>query len=816
VPAHHSASSGGCVTKALEQPAPSEDITRAPDRPTVVVRYVRSPRDVLRLVAFLAAAFFLVTVAHFGEDAVLGFEEDLIRLLSFLPPVFERILSGVVQVLGAVALLAGIAIPIKQRSPRILGYVALAGLSAVLVMWLVETLLTRVPPPVVVNQLARRAGITHEGFPDVEGLAMIAAVFVVLSVFASRRWRRAGWVLAGVIILLELMLSLHLPVSMFAALAIGGAMGAGVLVAFGRPDQRPTLESVSDALRAAGLPVTALKAASVDARGSTPYLATSNGRGIFVKVLGADERSADLLFRIYRWVRLKNVGDERPFSSLRRTVEHEAFVSLLARDAGVKTPRLRAAAAVGDDAMLLAYDLIDGRSLDSFEDEISDGLLDDVWEQAAILRRCGIAHRDLRRANVFVDNNHECWVIDFGFSEAAAAPQLLNNDVAQLLASLTVQVGAQRSVDSAVRVLGTEAVADALPRLQLNALSGATRAALKQRKGLLEQLQREVADRTGVEEIHIEDLTRINPRTIFTIVILAAVTYLLVPQLTDLPGIVARVKAADWAWLAPLILASALSYVGAGVSILGAVANRVPVVPTFIAQIASSFASKLAPAAVGGMALNVRYLEKSGVDAAAAATGVGLNTVVGLIVHISMLMLFLVWAGRSAFGSISFPNPRHLLYGLAAVVVLAIISLAVPAVRQILRGKAWPIIKRAAKSLASVARRPDKLALLAGGSFIVTMSYILAVFFAVRAFGAHLAFPKVGVIYVLGATVATVAPTPGGLGAMEAALISGFAAAGVPHAIGVPSVFLYRLATFWLPILPGWLCFRWLKRNDYL
>jgi uncharacterized protein (TIRG00374 family) len=804
------------VTKTLEQLAPYEDVAGAPDRPTVAVRYVRSPRDVLRLVAFLAASFFLVTVAHFGEDAVLGFEEDVIRLLYFLPPVFERILSGVVQILGAIVLLAGIVIPVRHRSLRILGYVWLAGYSALTVTWLVEALLNRVPPPVVVNQLARRAGITHEGFPDVEGLAMIAAVLMVLSVFVSRRWRRAGWAFAAVIIVLELMLSLHMPVSMFAAFAIGGAVGTGVLVAFGRPDQRPTLEAVAHALRAAGLPVTTLKPASVDARGSTPYLATSNGQGIFIKVLGADERSADLLFRIYRWVRLKNVGDERPFSSLRRAVEHEAFVSLLARDAGVKTPRLRAAAAVGDEAMLLAYELIDGESLDSFEGEISDDLLDKVWEQAAILRRCGIAHRDLRRANVFVDDSHECWVIDFGFSEAAASPQLLNNDVAQLLASLAVQVGAQRSVDSAVRVLGTEAVARALPRLQLNALSGATRTALKQRKGVLEQLQREVADRTGVDQIHIEDLTRINPRTIFTIVMLAALTYFLVPQLTDLPGIVARVQAAEWAWLAPLILASALSYVGAGVSILGAVANRLRIIPTFIAQIASSFASKLAPAAVGGMALNVRFLQKSGVDPAAAATGVGLNTVVGLIVHMSTLMLFLVWAGRSAFGSISFPNPRHLLYGLAAVVVLAIIFLAVPAVRKILRDKAWPMIKRAARSLASVARRPDKLALLAGGSFIVTMGYILAVFFASRAFGAHLGFPEVGVIYVLGATVATVAPTPGGLGAMEAALISGFAAAGVPHEIGVPTVFLYRVATFWLPILPGWLCFRWLSRNDYV
>jgi len=30
----------------------------------------------------------------------------------------------------------------------------------------------------------------------------------------------------------------------------------------------------------------------------------------------------------------------------------------------------------------------------------------------------------------------------------------------------------------------------------------------------------------------------------------------------------------------------------------------------------------------------------------------------------------------------------------------------------------------------------------------------------------------------------------------------------------VPAVFLFRLVTFWLPILPGWLAFTWLQRSD--
>jgi glycosyltransferase 2 family protein len=782
------------------------------------VRYARSPRDVLHLAVCAAAALLLVAAAAWAEDTIIGSEQDLLRLLDFLPTTLGRLLTGVVQLLSAVALLAGVVIPVVQRRLRLFGYVVLASLGALLVMVPLDAVVQHIRPPLVINELASRAGIPAGVFPDIEGIAQVVAVFTVLSPFVGRRWRQAGWVLTGALVLLELLLSVHLPVSLFAAVAVGATVGTLVLAAFGRPDQRPTVDAISDALAAAGLPTSSLKAAEVDARGSTPYLAaTPDGNGLFVKVEGEDERSADLLFRLYRWLRLKNLGDERPFSSLRRTVEHEAFVALLARDAGVRTPRLRAAASIGDDAMLLAYDLIEGLSLDSYDGEVSDALLDRIWEQAAILRRHGIAHRDLREANLFVDHRgRECWVIDFGFSEVAAPPLLLHNDVAELLASLAVRVGAARSVGAAVRALGPAAVADALPRLQLNAFSGATRTALKERKGLLDELQHTVADRTGVENVHLEDLQRISPHTVVTILLLAAVTYFLAPQLADLPGIFRQVGEADWAWVAPLLAASALTYVGAALALLGSVPGRLRIVPTFVAQVASSFANKAAPSAVGGMALNVRFLQKSGVDPAVAVSGVGLNTGAGLVVHLLLLALFLVWAGRSAFGSVRLPDPTKLLWGLAVVAALAAISLAAPSVRRLLRDKAWPTIRRAGAGVAAVVRHPEKLALLVGGSVLVTTAYIIAVQLSILAFDADPPIARVGVVYLVAATIATAAPTPGGLGALEASLIAGLTAAGLPGRIAVPAVFLYRLATFWFPVLPGWLGFRWLRRREYL
>ena len=136
-----------------------------------------------------------------------------------------------------------------------------------------------------------------------------------------------------------------------------------------------------------------------------------------------------LLFRVYRWANRRDLGDERPFSSLRRGVEHEALVALAARDLGVRTPRLVAFATAEPNAFVLAYEAIEGRSLDRLEpDEVTDAVLVAIWEQVGRLREHRIAHRDLRLANVFLASDGAVWLIDFGFSELAASSLLLTTD----------------------------------------------------------------------------------------------------------------------------------------------------------------------------------------------------------------------------------------------------------------------------------------------------------------------------------------------------------------------------------------------------
>jgi len=781
------------------------------------VTYERSPNDALRLIAAAVVTLVGLFLAIVVEDSVIGFERDLVQFVSELPNPLTRTLIGVVQIAVIVAPIAGAIVLLLLRRFRALGYAVLAGALAATVDRSVLSIIHDIEPSAFARIAQAKGWIGDAAFPDSPYLCGAVAVLTVLTPWMNRAWKRTAWALLWIGVFVRLLSATELPATLIMTLGLGWLVGSLVLVVLGSPHVPLTAEEISSALARAARPLRSLVPASVDARGSTPYFGeTEDGRPLFVKALTDRERSADLLFRLYRWARFRHLGDERPFSSLRRTVEHEAMCALAARDAGVETPHLEAIAAIdqGGHAMVLAYERIDGRSLDrATAEELSDEVLLGIWRQVAELRHRRIAHRDLRLANVFLAADGTPWIIDFGFSELAARDEQLASDVAELLASTASIVGPARAVAPAMATVGAAAVASAIPRLQPNALSGATRAAFKSDKHALDALRTEAQTRSGAPEIQLEQLERVSLKTVLTIVMLVGVFYFLVPQLADLPRSLREVRNAEWGWALAALLLSGFSYVGATISMMGAVPDRLPLGSTFLAQLASTFTNRITPAQAGGYALNIRYLQRAGVETPVAVTGVGINTLGGAVVHIPLIFVFFVWAGTDGF-PFALPDTRIFLYVALGFVLLSAVMLAIPAVRRFVRKRLVPPLKQAVAGLGEIVRRPGKVLSLLTGSFIVTMSYTVAMFVSVQAFGGGLSFAQVGFAYLAGSAVAVAAPTPGGLGATEAALLAGLSVLGLPNEVGLPSVFLFRLATFWLPILPGWLALRALQRRE--
>jgi uncharacterized protein (TIRG00374 family) len=125
-------------------------------------------------------------------------------------------------------------------------------------------------------------------------------------------------------------------------------------------------------------------------------------------------------------------------------------------------------------------------------------------------------------------------------------------------------------------------------------------------------------------------------------------------------------------------------------------------------------------------------------------------------------------------------------------------------------------LRSAATSLRQVAQRPGKMIMLVGGSALITLVYIAGLAASIDAFGGGPGLVVISAIYLGAAAVAAAAPTPGGLGPLEATLIAGLTGIGMAAGPAFAAVLLYRLSTYWLPILPGWLSWRLLQRWRYV
>jgi len=776
-------------------------------------RYFRHPGDAVRVVVWGLAMTALILLIELAEGTNAGLREDLADVVALVPTAVRELVMAAAQVAAVLVPVLIVILLVVQRRWRRSAVLILAAAVGAGAYLLVDRAVGVAGP--VPKALDDDSWLLSTRFPSPTYLAAAAASTVVGKPWLARAWRRAAD--RGLLLLLIALLVAGTSglAELLLALTTGCFAGAVVLLVVGAPNRRPSPRMVADGLRRSGFDVTDLTVErAVGGRAQLYRAGLIDGTTAFVKVYARDSRDADLLYRGYRTLVLRDPGDEWPAAPLGRNVEHEGLLLLLARRGGVRCPELRVLTSLADDSMVVAMEDVRGRQLDTIPpDELDAELLDAVWRETNALHAAGLAHRALRAANILVTDDGPV-IVDFGTAEADGDPRLQAIDRAELLVSLAELAGAQPATEAAARVVESEDLAAAASFLQPLALTTATRR--RASKSLLKELRDGVASASGREPEPLERLVRVRPKTLLMIATLAGAFYFLLPQLANVDDSFRALRSANWAWLAGAVVTSLLTYVGAAVGMAASVSEPLPTAPTLQVQLASSFVNRVTPANVGGMALNVRFLQKAGVPPAEAVTGIGLNVLAGGIVHLVLLFVFFAWAGRSDSGGVSLPSSSKLLVVIAVVLAVLGIVLATRRGRHLLRTKALGAVKRSFASLVTVARSPRRLAGIIGGSLLVTLAYIAALACASNAFDGGVGIADIGAVYLGSSLLAAAAPTPGGLGALEAALVAGLTGVGMNSAIAVAAVLSYRLATYWLPILPGWLSFRQLERRNYI
>ncbi|MEO7371260.1 MAG: lysylphosphatidylglycerol synthase transmembrane domain-containing protein, partial [Ilumatobacteraceae bacterium] len=548
------------------------------------------------------------------------------------------------------------------------------------------------------------------------------------------------------------------PATIIAALAAAAAASALVQSMLGAPNTTPRAAVVGEILGRLGYRVSAVERFG-GFRGFVGFrIDLVDGRQLIVKVISRDLWASLLPVQMYRAARFRDVGQDRPFRSLRSAVEHEALCALKAHSDGVPTARLAVVAEYPPNAMMMAFDTRSRVSLSELEpSRRTPELLESVWAIVDALQRSHTVHRHLNADALWVDDDGVVVLVGFAAASLGVVDSALSTDVAEVLAATAAPLGVRRSVESAIAGVGPAAVAAALPRLQPLALTPHTRAAVKA-AGCLDELRDEVQRMTGTDAVPIAELERIKTGTVVTMAMVALAVWALVPQFLGVGSLWSELLKANLWWAAAAIALSAVTYIGAAVALDGSLPERIPLGPNIGVQMATSFVGVAAPG--GGLALTARFLQKRGVDTATAVAAVGVDAFAGLIVHLTVTGLFIALAGSSGLKTFDLPPASTIGLIATGIGVVALVGIAVPWSRGLLLTRVLPATKRSLANIGEIARQPGKMIALFGGSLTITMGYILALAVAVSAFGAGPAFTSIALVYLVGSVVSSVAPTP--------------------------------------------------------
>ncbi|WP_455749089.1 lysylphosphatidylglycerol synthase domain-containing protein [Kitasatospora purpeofusca] len=822
-----------------------------PDPPGIAATgRVRQPAALIRLLAGLVVIALTLLSADYARATTNGLAEDVGGAAALIPHPLGGVATGLTT--AALLLLPGCSAArrllatgadrrhvLQQLADGVLAAVLAYGTTLLFALWIDG------PAPFsLVSALTRPLpGVPLAHTEPVYGY--LAPVLAFLTASAARE-RRVPWTVLTLSALAGVAAGAATPTALLLGVLIGWTAAHGTRWAVGTPDPRPRPGQLLHSLREAGL-----QPVSVTPDGPDRYLVRQHGDrpDLDVQLLDRQAVTAALVQRAWRRLRLRTAPHPRALRSLRTGLEHEALVSYAAVAAGVRTRPVAATAELGRDAALVAYRRLPGRTLDELADEeVTDALLADAWGQLALLQRRAIAHRALAPSALLVDPAGAVHLVGLADGDIAAGELVLLSDIAQLLTTLALRTGAERSVRAAVSVLGPDAVAAALPLLQPIALTRGTRAALKQaaRRDAAAAAPRVPTQRTGPEApaaapaagpgpdlldgiraevlrsrprapVRPVRLERLRPRTLLAVVGGVVAGWLLLPQLFATErNPIATVADADPFWLALAVLAATAGHVAGAMGFVGFVPERLDFRNAVLAQVAGSFVKLVSPGGVGGVALNTRFLQRAGIPTAQALSSVGVGQLLGLALHLLQLGAFVYLTGVEPGGSELDALPA-VVGGLAVAGVLLAAVSAVPPARRWLAARLRPLTAEVLPRLVELLRNPGRLAVGFTGQLLVSLTLIACLYCCARAVGREPSFASAGVVFLVGNAAGNAAPTPGGAGFVDTALVTLLKLVpSMDEGGALAAVALYRLLTFVLPVLPGWAAFTWLQRRGAL
>lgn len=661
--------------------------------------------------------------------------------------------------------------------------------------------------------VVRGPSATGFEFPSLH-TTIAAAVASAAGPYVTRIERRLSWVLVLGVAVADLYLGTGLPLGVFAAAVFGWGVGTLLHLVLGAPGRRAADPAVQAALRQVGILPAEMVRLPGRLLGPQVYeVRTMDGEHIQVKVVRRLHRLAGVGYRVRRLLASLEVDPVPALSTPRHEVAHEAYITLLAERAGVGTLPVLLAGEIEHGPPFLVRRHLDGRLLsDLGPGSVADDQLDALWRAVRALGSARMAHHDLRASNILVDESGGIHITDFTFGRVGGPRENNVQDVAELLVTLTSVVGVERAVDSAIRGLPPDSLRESLPQLQPIALHRRFRRQLVRRSDLL-RLRQAIAERLDCEIPPFRSPVR--PATVAILAAGGFAVYLLLPEVSSLAQVRSVIAGARWDWLGATVVFGMLAIVASALTILGSARQSLPVWRTIAVQVAAGFTGRTTVAALGYYTVNLSFLERLGVARTDAVGVLLLNRAATVVVTgVATLVGILVIGDAVPVGRVAIPMWTWVVA--AALFVLLVVFLASPWGRVRVWWPARAILGRLVDTVVPTLRRPVRTVQLVVGEALFLAFSAAGLATTLTAIGSHYSLSAVVAVFIVASTLGQLLPTPGGLGAVEGALVAGLTAIGIHPTAAVAASLTARVLTFWLPVLPGIAAHRLLQHHNII
>jgi uncharacterized protein (TIRG00374 family) len=611
-----------------------------------------------------------------------------------------------------------------------------------------------------------------------------------------------------------------LPVNTVSSLAIGWGVAAALHLAVGSPLGLPSPGEVTGWAAGLGVPVEGITRAPRQVWGVELFTGhDAAGQTIELSVYGRDASDARVLAKLWRFCFYRDSGPALILDRLQQ-VEHEAYLTFVAGRAGVLVPEVLAAGRFGPsrDAALVTR-RPGGPTLAEADDGVlSDKTLDEVLHTVLRLRDARVAHGTLGAETIIISPAGIC-LRDFRSASASASDGRLDGDLAAALAALAVRAGAERTAAAAGRVLDADTARGALVHLQRSALDPVTVQALRPDKDLLPRLRAAIAGEAGIEVPKLAEAKRVSwVNLIFGIGTLIGV-WAIIGVLADVSASLDVIKGASWGWVALTFLLAQLPIAAEAWALGSAVPGQLPYGRCLALETSNTFT-----ALVGGdtavFAVRVRFFQRQGYDATAAVSSGAIATTASWTAKGLLFLIALPFAAGNFQAPSSSGDRQTAIWIVLAVVLAAGMAIAVvtlvPRLRRLASSKVRPVLGNIWTNVKAIATEPRKIAYIAAGSVLAQLLVAAALGASLHAVGQQASLATILVVMTLASIIGGAVPVPGGLGVVEAGLIAGLTAAGIPQDQAVAAVFIQRMFTAYLPPIWGWATLAWMRRREYV